>query len=138
MHVKSIKLINYDPTKYVRNEELLTVDELNVVDDQIVTMRNKLGYNDEQFLEELIGSSGKLVFTDELKQDATDLLKKYTDQLKEIDKYIETNLGNIKPEDDDNEVLYKMLEQVKHVTDNLSRLNSEEELFGKSIKQFAE
>jgi hypothetical protein len=31
-----------------------------------------------------------------------------------------------------------MLEQVKHVTDNLSRLNSEEELFGKSIKQFAE
>jgi|LakMenEpi03Oct11_1017367.scaffolds.fasta_scaffold14362_1 hypothetical protein len=42
-------------------------------------MRNKLGYNDEQFLEELIGSSGKLVFTDELKQDATDLLKKYTD-----------------------------------------------------------
>ena len=82
MHVKSIKLINYDPTKYVRNEELLTVDELNVVDDQIVTMRNKLGYNDEQFLEELIGSSGKLVFTDELKQDATDLLKKYTDQLK--------------------------------------------------------
>jgi|LakMenE18May11ns_1017448.scaffolds.fasta_scaffold8797590_1 hypothetical protein len=33
MHVKSIKLINYDPTKYVRNEELLTVDELNVVDD---------------------------------------------------------------------------------------------------------
>lgn len=138
MHVKSIKLINYDPTKYVRNEELLTVDELNVVDDQIVTMRNKLGYNDEQFLEELIGSSGKLVFTDELKQDATDLLKKYTDQLKEIDKYIETNLGNIKPEDDENEVLYKMLEQVKHVTDNLSRLNSEEELFGKSIKQFAE
>lgn len=138
MHVKSIKLINYDPTKYVRNEELLTVDELNVVDDQIVTMRNKLGYNDEQFLEELIGSSGKLVFTDELKQDATDLLKKYTDQLKEIDKYIETNLGNIKPEDDDNEILYKMLEQVKHVTDNLSRLNSEEELFGKSIKQFAE
>ena len=138
MHVRSIKLTNFDPTKYVRNDELLTVAELNVVDDQIVTMRNKLGYNDEQFLQELVGSSGKLVFTDELQQDAADLLKIYTDQLKEIDKYIEKNLGNIKPEDDDNEVLYKMLEQVKHVTDNLSRLNAEEELYGKSIKQFAE
>lgn len=72
-------MINYDPTKYVRNEELLTADELNVVDDQIVTMRNKLGYNDEQFLQELVGSSSKLVFTDELKEDAADLLKKYTD-----------------------------------------------------------
>lgn len=43
-------------------------------------MRNKLGYNDEEFLQELVGSSGgKLVFTDELQQDAADLLKVYTD-----------------------------------------------------------
>lgn len=33
MHVRSIKLTNFDPTKYVRNDELLTVAELNVVDD---------------------------------------------------------------------------------------------------------
>lgn len=56
------------------------------------------------------------MFTDELKADASDLLKKYTDEIASIQKYIQTNLGNIQEDDEESEILYKMLEQVKHVT----------------------
>ena len=73
-------------------------------------MREQLGFTDEEFLKEISGGSSSLVFTDELKADAADLLRQYHDQLKEIDSYIKNNLGNIQPEDDSKEVLYKMHE----------------------------
>lgn len=56
--------------------------------------------------------------------------------MKDIEKYVQKNLGNISKDDDEPEVLYKMLEHVKHVTQTLSSLNQDEELFSKSIKQF--
>ena len=99
-------------------------------------MRNSLGYSDEEFIKELAGGSAPLVFTDELKLDAADLLKQYTDQLKEIDKYIKSNLGNIQPEDDEKEILYKMHEHAKHVTENLNKLNLEEESLPKVSSNF--
>jgi len=79
-------------------------------------LRDALGYTDEEFLEQLSGPDSYLVFTDELKADASDLLKKYTDEIANIQKYIKKNLGNIKEDDEESEILYKMLEQVKHVT----------------------
>jgi hypothetical protein len=36
--------------------------------------------------------------------------------MKDIDKYMKTNLGNINSNDDTVEVFYKMLEHVKHIT----------------------
>lgn len=57
--------------------------------------------------------------------------------MQSINKYLQTNLGNIQEGDDTTEVLYKMHEHVKHVTQSLSKLNEEEELFNRSIKQFA-
>lgn len=110
MHLKSVRLTNYDPTKYRRNEELFTIDENEAANKDIVELRNALGYTDEEFLEQLSGPDSYLVFTDELKSEASDLLKKYTDQIADINKYIESNLGNIKEEDDETEILYKMFE----------------------------
>ena len=65
--MKSIKLINFDPTKYVRNQELLTNFELNESTASITELRNSLGFSDDEFLQELSGADSKLVFTDELK-----------------------------------------------------------------------
>jgi hypothetical protein len=79
MHLKSVRLTNYDPTKYRRNEELFTIDENEAANKDIVELRNALGYTDEEFLEQLSGPDSYLVFTDELKSEASDLLKKYTD-----------------------------------------------------------
>lgn len=56
--------------------------------------------------------------------------------MKDIDKYMKTNLGNINSNDDTVEVFYKMLEHVKHITKSLQKLNHEEERFSKSVKQF--
>jgi Mg/Co/Ni transporter MgtE len=79
MHLKSIRLTNFDPTKYNRNEELFTIDENQKANSEIVELRNALGFTDEEFLETLSGPDNNLVFTDELQSDAADLLKKYAD-----------------------------------------------------------
>lgn len=77
MHVKSARLTNFDPTKYSRTSDLFTADELNKANSDIILLRESLGFTDEQFLEELTGGDINQVFTDELKGDAFDLLKKY-------------------------------------------------------------
>ena len=136
-HLKSIRITNYDPTKYRRNEDLFTTTENMQANSEIVELRNALGFTDEEFLEELAGPDSSLVFTDELKSDAADLLKKYADQMKGISKFLQSNLGNILETDEEAETLYKMHEHVKHVTKSLSRLNEEEELFSRTIKQFS-
>ena len=64
--IKSIKLTNFDPTKYRRNEDLLTPDEKAKAEEDIITLRNEMGFTDEEFLEELLGGDAELVFTDEL------------------------------------------------------------------------
>jgi len=79
LHVKSVKVTNFDPNKYKRNEEIMSVKEFNDATNDIVLLRNSLGFTDEQFLEQLVGADSALLFTDELKSDAADILKKYSD-----------------------------------------------------------
>jgi hypothetical protein len=79
LHVKSVKVTNFDPNKYKRNEEIMSVKEFNDATNDIVLLRNSLGFTDEQFLEQLVGADSALLFTDELKTDAADILKKYSD-----------------------------------------------------------
>lgn len=77
--MKSVKVTNFDPNKYKRNEEIMSVKEFNDATNDIVLLRNSLGFTDEQFLEQLVGADSALLFTDELKTDAADILKKYSD-----------------------------------------------------------
>lgn len=79
MHIKSVKLTNFDPTKYKRNEDILTAAENNQAQSEIILLRNSLGFTDEQFLEQLAGAESSLLFTDELMSDASDILKRYAD-----------------------------------------------------------
>jgi hypothetical protein len=117
--LKSIKLINYDPTKYRRNDELMTPDEVQKAEYDIVTLRNQMGFTDEEFLEEMVGGDAKTLFTDDMRKNADDLLKKYADEIKAINRYIEKNLGNLREEDDRKELLFKMLEHVRHVNEHI-------------------
>lgn len=136
MHVKSIKVTNFDPTKYKRNEDKMTTSEAIEAGNEIDMLRDALGFTNEQFLEQLVGADSSVLFTDELRGEAADILKQYADQMKDIDRYLRDNLGNIAADDDRPEVFYKMLEHVKHITHSLQRLNEEEERFSKSVKQF--
>ena len=136
MHVKSVKVTNFDPTKYKRNEDIMTIAEANQATDEINILRNILGFTNEQFLEQLMGADAAIMFTDELRNEAGDILKQYANQMKELEKYLRNNLGNINEQDDRPEVFYKMLEHVKHIIQRLQKLNQEEELFSKSVKQF--
>jgi hypothetical protein len=138
LHLKSVRLTNFDPTKYRKQADLMTAFEVNRANGEIVSLRNSLGFTDEKFLEELVGGDIATVFTDELKIDASDILKRYADQMKHLDKYVQTNLGNIKETDDMTEMMYKMLEHVKHVAQRLQVLNEEEVSYRQSIKQFTD
>jgi len=138
MHLTKATLINYDPTKYKTDDELLSSDELEKRNDSVIGLREALGYSDEEFLKELNGESTSVVFTDEVGMDAFDILGRMQDKLKELETYMTTNLGNIEIDDENNEVIYKMLEHAKHINERLATLNSEEELFAKSIRRYSE
>ena len=101
-------------------------------------MRDKLGYTDEEFLKELSGEKTSVVFTDEIGMDAFDIIGRMQQKLKELERYMQENLGNINVDDETNEVLYKMLEHAKHINERLATLNEEEELFSKSIRRYSE
>jgi hypothetical protein len=138
MHLTKVTLINYDPTKYKTDDELLAPDELEKRNDAVISMREALGYSDEEFLKELNGEKTSVVFTDEVGMEAFDILGRMQGKLKELEKYMVENLGNIEVDDENNEVIYKMLEHARHINERLSTLNSEEELFAKSIRRYSE
>ena len=83
-------------------------------------MREKFGYTDEEFLQELSGEKTSVVFTDEVGLEAFDILGRMQSKLSELETYMKENLGNIDNDDEINEVVYKMLEHAKHVNQRLA------------------
>ena len=74
------------------------------------------------------------LYTDELQDEAVDILEKYqSEQAREAD-FVKQNMGNIGPTDGYNAKLYKMIGQIKHVNSRLADFLKHEESTGRILR----
>ena len=50
------------------------------------------------------------MYTDELEEDAVDIVQKFENEIRRQTEFIKNNIGNIGPRDSINEALFKMIE----------------------------
>ena len=75
--------------------------------------------------------------TDDLGNDAVDVLDKYASQVERQIEYLRVNLGIINSQDSQNEMLFKMVEQIKHVNSRVTDFIKDEEYLEKIVRTHA-
>lgn len=76
------------------------------------------------------------IYTDDLEADSVDIIERYENNIRRQTDFIKNNISNIGSKDSVNEMLFKMIEQVKHVNTKLADFLTSETQMNKAIKQF--
>ena len=113
--LKSLTVINMDPNAYKDETDLI---------DPASDLYKQLAQD--------------LIYTDDLGNDAVDVLDKYASQVERQIEYLRVNLGSISSEDSQAEMLFKMIEQIKHVNYRVTGVIEGENFFEKELRRQAD
>jgi len=125
-----MKVINQDPNQYRDDVEDIASRAANAKITEEPEVVNKAKESAramaESYKADRLREEQQQIYTDDLEQDSVDIIERYENSIRRQTDFMKNSIANIGPKDSVNEMMFKMIEQTKHVNTKLADfLNSE-------------